>query len=569
MELVMSLLVMLGGVAVFMFGMKQMSMSMEQGAGAGVHKLFQKISKNRVVDYSVGIGATAIVQSSSATSIMTVGLANAGIVNVEHGAGMILGAKVGTTLTAFVFAMSGIDKGSFSVGALFASFAFVGVIIMYITDNDKFKKLALFLAGFGMLFAGLELMESAIGGSDSILSVELQKVFQYDFMYNPICLVVLGILFTSIIQSSTAATGLFLIFLMTGVIGSIDQSFFLIMGANVGTCSDGLMASIGTNANGKRIAVFHLLSSAIGAVAFSIIISIFRTPIVNFFNELFPGNPHWSLATFNLGYNVIYTLVLLAFLPALVNLVTRIVRDKTTVSDKETMNYIDDRLLATPLIAIKNACREVSNMTTMAQENVVLAFNGLINEDMSESKKIAAMEDKIDDMTRALASYFIKISAAATSLEHEKLVGGLHHVINDAERIGDYAVLLAQETNSMKQHDAHFMNETKNELKEIFAMMSEMSALALESFRTREVNHLEQIAQIHENINALISAVRDLHIERLTSNMYSIEVSKSLYSVLFSLQRVADHTVNIAFSIRSNTGSKEEAFEILRKVEQK
>ena len=566
MELLMSILIMLGGVAVFMFGMKQMSLSMEQGAGAGVHKLFKKISKNRVIDYGIGIGATAIVQSSSASSIMAVGLANAGIVEVKHGSGMILGAKVGTTLTAFMFAMSGISKGSFSMSALFASFAFVGVLIMYMSNNEALNKFALFTVGFGMLFAGLELMEYAIGGSDSILSVELQKVFQYDIMFNPVCLVVLGVLFTGIIQSSTAATGLFLIFLMTGVISSIDQSFFLIMGANIGTCTDGLMASIGTNEKGKRIAIFHLLSSVVGAVMFSIILVIFRTPIVNLFENLFPGNPQWSLATFNLAYNVIYTLILLVFLTPFVNLVARMVKDKK--NKKVQVNYIDDLLIATPIVAIENSFKEVYRMAKLSRENVERAFEGMIKEDTGESKQIAETEDTIDNMTRALAGYFIKVSAVTRSVEHEKLVGGLHHVINDIERIGDYAVLLAKETNSMKQSDAHFMEQTKEELQQIFSKIVDMFALALISFKTRETDYLEKIAKIQAEVKELITATRDVHITRLTSEMYSIEVSKSLYSVLFSLQRVSDHIVNIAFSIRSDTGSKKEAFANMKKEEE-
>jgi Na+/phosphate symporter len=566
MELLMSILIMLGGVAVFMFGMKQMSLSMEQGAGAGVHKLFKKISKNRVIDYGIGIGATAIVQSSSASSIMAVGLANAGIVEVKHGSGMILGAKVGTTLTAFMFAMSGISKGSFSMSALFASFAFVGVLIMYMSNNEALNKFALFTVGFGMLFAGLELMEYAIGGSDSILSVELQKVFQYDIMFNPVCLVVLGVLFTGIIQSSTAATGLFLIFLMTGVISSIDQSFFLIMGANIGTCTDGLMASIGTNEKGKRIAIFHLLSSVVGAVMFSIILVIFRTPIVNLFENLFPGNPQWSLATFNLVYNVIYTLILLVFLTPFVNLVARMVKDKK--NKKVQVNYIDDLLIATPIVAIENSFKEVYRMAKLSRENVERAFEGMIKEDTGESKQIAETEDTIDNMTRALAGYFIKVSAVTRSVEHEKLVGGLHHVINDIERIGDYAVLLAKETNSMKQSDAHFMEQTKEELQQIFSKIVDMFALALISFKTRETDYLEKIAKIQAEVKELITATRDVHITRLTSEMYSIEVSKSLYSVLFSLQRVSDHIVNIAFSIRSDTGSKKEAFANMKKEEE-
>ena len=567
MELAMSLLIMLGGVAVFMYGMKQMGLSMEQGAGAGVHKLFKKISKNRLVDYGIGVGATAIVQSSSATSIMTVGLANAGIIDVRSGAGMILGAKVGTTLTAFMFALSGVSKGNFSMSALFASFAFVGVMIMYTSSNEKLNTYALFLTGFGMLFAGLELMETAIGGPNSLLSVELQKVFQYDIMYNPVCLVILGMLFTGIIQSSTAATGLFLIFLTTGVIASVDQSFFLIMGANIGTCTDGLMASIGTNANGKRIALFHLLTSMIGAVLFSVILVIFRAPIVNLFESLFPDNPAWSLATFNMAYNVLYTLILLSMLTPLVNIMMKLVKDGRT--SRTTVKHIDDLLVNTPMLAIESAFREIYDMAEMAQDNVARAFSGLINEDTSNNKQIDAAEDDIDEMTGTLAGYLIKISAAVVSVEQEKIVGRLHHVINDVERIGDYAVELAKETSYLQHAGAHFMQETREELQQIYAKISEMFPLALESFETRRTDHLERIAEIQVEVNESISVVRDTHITRLNSSLYSIEVSKSLYSTLFSFERIAGHIVNIAFSIRSDTGSKADAFETIRKEARK
>jgi Na+/phosphate symporter len=567
MELIMSLLIMLGGVAVFMFGMKQMSVSMGHGAGAGVQNLFKKISKNRVTDYGIGIGATVIVQSSSAVSIMTVGLANAGIVNVKNGSGMILGAKVGTTLTAFMFALSGVSKGSFSMSAIFAAFAFIGVLIMYMTSDDTLNNLALFITGFGMLFAGLELMETAIGGPNSILSVELQKVFQYDIMFNPICLVILGIIFTSIIQSSTAATGLFLIFLTTGVIASVDQSFFLIMGANIGTCSDGLLASISTNANGKRIAAFHLLSSVIGALVFSILLVIFKTLVVELFERLFPENPAWSLATFNLIYNVIYTLILLIFLTPLVNMVTKMIKDKKP--QETSVSYIDERLLITPAVAIENVLKEVYGMAVMAQENMTRSFNGVIKTDTSESKKIAAVEYAIDDLTRILAGYFIKISAIASFSQHEKLVGGLHHVINDIERIGDHAVDLAKETNFMQQHDIYFIDQTAEELQYIYSKITEMFALTLESFQTRKTTNLEKIAEIHLEINKSINATRNVHIQRLNSNLYSVELSKSLYSVLFALERVANHAVNIAFSIRSDTGSKTEAFQLMQKDSRK
>lgn len=201
MEILMNLLLMLGGVAVFMFGMKQMSSGLERSAGSGIRNLFKKFNKNRVLNYGIGIGATVLVQSSSASSIMTVGLAHANIVTVKQGAGFILGAKVGTTLTAFIFALSGVSKGGFSISSVFAAVAFVGVIIVFSTNNETLNKIAPFLIGFGMLFIGMEVMETAIGGPDSMLSIQLSQVFKYEIMQNPILLVILGILFTGIIQS--------------------------------------------------------------------------------------------------------------------------------------------------------------------------------------------------------------------------------------------------------------------------------------------------------------------------------------------------------------------------------
>ena len=559
----MDLLLMLGGVAVFMFGMKQMSSGLEKSAGSGIRNLFKKIDKNRFVNYGIGIGATALVQSSSASSIMTVGLAHANIVTVKQGSGFILGAKVGTTLTAFIFALSGLSKGGFSISSVFAAIAFVGVMIVFSTSNEALNKIAPFFIGFGMLFIGMEVMEMAIGGSDSTLSMELSKVFKYEIMQNPILLIILGILFTGIIQSSTAATGVFIAFLATGVISNIDQSFFLVMGANIGTCTDGIMASLTTNANGKRIALFHLLSSVIGAVIFAIILIIFRVPITNIFEGLFPNKPQFSLATFNLIYNTLYTLLLLAFIDPLVDLVTRLIKDK---QDKlEEVSYIDEKFLKTPAVAVQQALKELYDMGTLAKENLDRAFYSLVNEDMSESKKIADVEYRIDFLTNKLTSFFIKISTVTKFAGDEKLIGGLHHVTNDIERLGDYAVLIAKETNYMKENDVKFLDQTKEEFQEIYDKIAEMFDLGFDAFTNRRTENFKKISNLHKDIKKLISHTRNEHVVRLSSGMYPVEVSKSIYSVLFSLQRISDHIVNVAFSIRSTTGSKTEALQAIEK----
>lgn len=563
MEIFMDLLLMLGGVAVFMFGMKQMSSSLEQSAGSGIKNLFRRLDRNRVVNYGIGIGSTAIVQSSSATSIMTVGLAHANIVTVKQGAGFILGAKVGTTLTAFIFALSGISKGGFSISSVFAALSFVGVIIIFSTDNRTLNKIAPFLIGFGMLFIGMEVMEMAIGGADSTLSIQLSKVFKFEIMHSPILLVILGILFTAIIQSSTAAIGIFIAFLATGVIQDIDQSFFLVMGANIGTCSDGIMASLTTNARGKRIALFHLITSLIGAVSFTIILMLLRAPIVNIFDTVFAGKPQFSLATFNLIYNAIYTLILLIFLDPLVNFVEGLIKDKPQTT--EEVSFIHDHFLKSPTVALEQALKELYGMATLAKENLDRAFVSLVSNDNSQNDEIAKVESRIDFLTNKLTNYFIKISSVTKSAEDEKRIGGLHHVTNDIERLGDYAVLLAKETNYMMKNEVSFLDQTKEELDEIYTNIDEMFALGFDAFTNNRTENFREIASHQKKIKKLISATRNEHVLRLGSGMYPVEVSKSLYSVLFSLQRISDHIVNVAFSIRSTTGSKTEAMEAVER----
>lgn len=561
MEFLMDFLMMFGGVAVFMFGMKQMSSGLERSAGSGIRKFFKIINVNNFLNYGIGIGTTAIVQSSSATSIMTVGLAHANIITVKQGSGFVLGAKVGTTVTAFIVALSGISKGSFSISSVFASIAFIGVLIVFATEDETLNNIAPFLIGFGMLFIGLEVMEMAIGGADSPLSIELSKVFKYEIMQNPILLVVLGILFTAIIQSSSAASGVFITFLATGIIQNIDQSFFLMIGANIGTCSDGIMASLTTNANGKRIALFHLITSVIGAIAFTIILIVFRTPIISLFEAMFPGKPQFSLATFNLAYNLIYTSVLLLFINPLVDLVTGLVKD--AVQDLEEVFYIDEGFLQTPAVAIEQALKELRDMFILAKANLDRSFASLLNEDMSQSKEIANVEYRIDFLTAEITAFLIKISSVTESSDDEKLIGGLHHVANAIERLGDNAVLLVKETNYMKQKEVFFLDQTKDELTNIYKRLDQMFDLAFDAFTKRKTDHFEKISDLHKEIEQVIASTREEHVMRLGNGMYPVEVSKCIYSALFSMQRISDHFANIAFSVLSTTGSKEEAMKAI------
>ena len=551
MEIVMSILLLLGGVGVFIAGMQQMSKGIEQSAGKGVRRMFDKISGKRVAGYGVGIGTTAVVQSSSATSIMTIGLANAGVVNVPQGASIILGAKVGTTLTAFIFAMTGISKGAFSMGIIFASLSFIGVLMSMICKKENLKKLALFLTGFGMLFLGLEAMGMAIGDSGSVFGETLSKLFQYEAMKNPIVLLIIGTVFTCIIQSSTAATGIFITLLKTGVLPSVDQSFFLIMGANIGTCMDGIMAGFGSNTAGKRIALFHVLTSTIGAVLFTAILMLFRAPIVNLFNT-YILKPEWSLAVYNLLYNLIYTLLLLPLIPALVKLTEKLIKEKS-IPEKKVLGYLDDRLLTTPAIAVTQIKKEVKHMALLAAENLNRAFNALVNNDVSQEAEVRNTENIINQLNQDIADFLIKFSSVTENRSEELLIGTTHHIINDIERIGDHAQNFMDYEVIISKSGENFSDTSIEEIKEMYAKVREAMLLGVKIYAENDHRKLEQISALEEQIDTMNRTLADRHISRLANGVNKIEV-QYFYDIISELERIGDHVINIAYSIDNPLG---------------
>ena len=259
--------------------------------------------------------------------------------------------------------------------------------------------------------------------------------------------------------------------------------------------------------------------------------------------------------------------MLLIFIDPLVNLVTRLVKDKK--QKLEELSYIDEHFLQTPVVAIEQALKEMHDMAILAKENIDRSFSSLVNEDMSQSKIIADVEYRIDFLTNKLTNFFIKISLVTKFADDEKLIGGLHHVTNDIERLGDYAILMVKETSYMKENNVKFLDQTKEELDLIYRNISEMFNLGFDAFTKRRTENFRKISNLHKEIKKLLASTRDEHVVRLSSGMYPVEVSKSIYSVLFSLQRISDHIVNIAYSIRSTTGSKTEALQAIEKEKKK
>jgi len=565
-----SILTLLAGIGVFLASISMLSASLNKNFGHRMRGLFKKVGTNRFAGVAIGTGVTGVIQSSTAVTVMTVGLVNIGVLTLFQATSIIMGANIGTTFTNFLVALETLEiyGNEFQIKYVFMALAGIGVIMKMAFKKEKIHTIGELLIYIGLLFIGLNLMSSAFNNNTvkEFFSgnPDQNKVGLFEKVNFPLLLILLGALFTAIIQSSTASMAIYLIMVGTGAM-PVHVALFLILGTEFGTCSTALFSSIGTNANAKRAALTHFFYNIFGTIFFAAIL----WPLYAYTNvvgslEAALGKV-WLVALFPLVNNITSVAILVWFIKPFNKLICKMVKEKESEEDKVRNSLRDENLFKTPTLAIEKALTEVYNMTALARENFDRAFNALVDVDMSRSKEIANCEYKIDFMTAELSSYFVRASTAALSPQDAKLIGGLHHVINSVERIGDYAVTFAKETNCMKQLGLTFLDESKDELKTVYARLSELFELGLETFKTRKTDHFERISDLHQEISALIMSVRNAHIERFSSNMYNVEVSKSLYAAFSSLQRVSDHILNIAYSIRSHTGNKTEALESLKR----
>lgn len=539
------ILSLLAGCGVFIVGMNMMSGSLEKATGKGLKKLLGKISNHRLAGVGIGASITALIQSSSATSVMVVGLVNAGVLTLFQAASIIMGANIGTTITGLLVSLSSLNISLFT-----SVFAFIGVMMMFI-KNDKVKNIGATLCGLGLIFVGLDLMSAAFDNSE-VRNYFIQIFSKIDF---PLLLIFVGILFTSLIQSSSAMTGIIIIMVGQGAL-SLDNALFLVLGSNIGTCVTALMATIGTNTNAKRTGIIHLLFNVIGTVIFTIVIWIFKEPIVNLLENLFKGNPEIQIAMFHIFFNVITTLLLLPFIKQLVWLSSKIVKDKKTEPEMELrLTYIDERLLKTPIIAFVQAKKEVELMENLAKENLDSAMHMLLDGDKSAKENLLKIEEKINFLNREITKFLIQL-APLMDEKNEQVVGSYFHVVNDIERIGDHAENIYDICLLLEKENDSFSVEGKENISYMYKKVQEMFLLAQETFDDDKEDRIKKIDDLEEEVDTLKEQYSNDHYLRLSSGNCKIELNSLFISMISNLERVADHLVNIGNSILSPTGDE-------------
>ena len=552
MPLIQSLIWLLAGVGVFIVGMNFLSEALEKSAGNGMKRLLEKISNNRFSGVGIGAGVTAIIQSSSATSVMVIGLVNAGVMTLMQATPIIMGANIGTTITGVLVAL----KNDFFNMAMYI-LAFAGVMMGF-AKKEKVKLAGSLCCGLGLIFVGLEVMSSEQAFGNPL--VEEMFIGIFEKVNFPLLLILIGVIFTALIQSSSAATGVVITMVGTGVL-PLDLALFIVLGANIGTCVTALLAAMGANANSKRVALIHFTFNLIGTVVFSAIIWIFKDQVVDILTSAFPANDKMSLqmrvSLFHVIFNVTTTVLLLPFVKHLVKYSCAVIKDKTDSAESFSFKFVDDRLLSTPPVALMQVKKEIDYMVSLVEENIKLSFISMDNGSDEHGEEIAKNEAIIDFTNSELTKYLIKLSANVEASD-EKQIGSYFHVLNDLERIGDHAENFYEIGVEMSNKNISFSDLAQADINNMRDAVIMMFDISKDAFENLHKERLASLTELEQNVDNMKKDLIANHFNRLAEGNCSIDVSPYYSSVVVGLERVADHLVNVGYSIVNPTGSQKD-----------
>lgn len=553
MELIGSLIWLLAGVGIFIVGMNFMGDALEKGAGHGMKRFLEKISNNRFSGVGIGAGVTAIIQSSSATSVMAIGLVNAGVLTLTQATPIIMGANIGTTITGVLVAF----KNDYFNMAMYL-LAFAGVMMGFF-KKEKIKIAGSLCCGLGLIFVGLEVMSSEQAFGNPLVKDMFTEIFQkIDF---PLLLILVGIIFTGLIQSSSAATGVVITMVGAGVL-PLDLALFIVLGANIGTCVTALLASVGANANSKRVALIHFTFNVIGTLLFTAIILLFKDTVVNMLVYVFPGSNPMSLqmrvSLFHVVFNVTTTCLLLPFVKQLVDYSCKVIKDKPQEEEKNmSLKFVDDRLLSMPSVALIQIKKEMDYMFSLVEENISLSFNAMETGKLISNKKIEGNEAIIDFTNGALTRFLIKLSSMVEQSD-ELVIGSYFHVLNDLERVGDHAENFYEIVAEIASKNLRFSEKGRNDIIAMSGKVKQMLVISKDAFDNLNKAELTMLDEFEEEIDAMKKELIAGHFDRLAEGNCNVDVSPYYSSVVIGLERVADHLVNIGYSIVNPTGSQKQ-----------
>ena len=536
-----NILSMEGGLGLFLFGIRTMGDGLENAAGAKLKRMLEVLTGNRFLAVLVGFVVTAIIQSSTATTVMVVGFVNAGMMSLAQAVGVIMGANIGTTVTSLLIALN--------FSSVAAAAVLVGVILMLASKKTVVKNLGAIFTGFGLLFLGIDMMSDSMAPLRDSAGFMNFIVTVSESPLRPLFGIILGIVMTAVLQSSSASVGVLQTLAMQGLV-PLKFSVFVLFGQNIGTCLTALFSTVGAKKNSKRAAVIHLLFNLIGTGIFILIALL--TPYVEWIEKLSP-DPMAQIAISHIVFNIVSTVVMFPFAKALVKLSCLLVPGKDDSESEMHCKFIDDRLLNTPPFAVMQVSKEVARMAKLARDNFETSAHALINRSDKDLDKVMENEEIINYLNHHITSYLVKLNALDITDSDSDYIARVFHAINDIERVGDHAINLAEAAQHNIGEGLKFSDPAREELNQLCGSVVTLLERSMAAFDNQSLsdNEAKELSDLEEHIDDLTLECQDSHIFRLNRKECNTEAGMLYLNTITDFERVGDHAINIAFLARS------------------
>lgn len=536
-----NILSMAGGLGLFLFGIRTMGDGLENAAGAKLKRMLEVLTGNRFLAVLVGFVVTAIIQSSTATTVMVVGFVNAGMMSLAQAVGVIMGANIGTTVTSLLIALN--------FSSVAAASVLVGVILMLASKKTVVKNLGAIFTGFGLIFLGIDMMSDSMAPLRESAGFMNFIVTVSESPLRPLFGIILGIVMTAVLQSSSASVGVLQTLAMQGLV-PLKFSVFVLFGQNIGTCLTALFSTVGAKKNSKRAAVIHLLFNLIGTGIFIIIALL--TPYVEWIEKLSP-DPMAQIAISHIVFNIVSTVIMFPFAKVLVKLSCLLVPGKDDSESEMHCKFIDDRLLNTPPFAVMQVSKEVARMAKLARDNFETSAHALINRSDKDLDKVMENEEIINYLNHHITSYLVKLNALDITDSDSDYIARVFHAINDIERVGDHAINLAEAAQHNIGEGLKFSDPAREELNQLCGSVVTLLERSMAAFDNQSLsdNEAKELSDLEEHIDDLTLECQDSHIFRLNRKECNTEAGMLYLNTITDFERVGDHAINIAFLARS------------------
>ena len=537
------ILTLAGGLGLFLFGMKHMSESIEKAAGAKLRKILEIFTTNKFAGLGVGMLFTAILQSSSACTVMVVSFVNSGLMNLYQAAGIIMGANIGTTITSQLV--------SFKLSDYAPIFLLIGAVIVMFVKKPAINRIGQIIVSFGTLFLGIALMSKAMDGlheSEAVLNI-------FASIPNPFVAVLLGFFITGVVQSSSVTVSILLLLAQQGLLDDFNIIIFMILGCNMGACVSALLASLSGMKDAKRAAMIHFLFNLVGTIIVFVIMLFAGDYIVTGIMTISKGNYGRFVANSHTIIKVFQVLILFPFSSLLVKATYLVIPgkdEKVGYNDEYKLQFIGNKVVFNPATAVVEVTNEIERMANLALDNLNRAMNSLVTLDSEEIENVAEVEKNINFLNKTITDYLVKLTQSNIPIEDLQNIGAYFHVVNDIERIGDHATNIAETAQMRKEKDIEFSKEAFNEMAQMMDAVNLNLQYAIEMFSSRKMEHIEQVRETEDRIDNMEKEFQQNHVQRLTKNECTAEAGMLYSDILSGLERVGDHATNIAFSVLSN-----------------